>query len=103
MPGRPRSKQARGGADEGFFSPASPRVRAHRGLAVEAPDNTMLSYLKALSVGADYIETDVHASSDRVSVIAHDETLSRVAGRPVRVDHLTMAELRRVDLGEGQA
>jgi len=102
MPGRPRSKRSRGGADEGFFSPASPRVLAHRGLALEAPENTMLAFLKALSVGVDYIETDVHASSDGVAVIAHDDTLARVAGRPVRVDHLTMAELRRVDLGEGQ-
>src|SRR5690606_12789189 len=33
---------------------------------------------------------------------AHDDTLDRVAGRKVRVDQLTMAELRRVDLGEGQ-
>lgn len=62
----------------------------------------MLAFLKALSVGADYLETDVHASSDGVAVVAHDETLSRVAGRPVRVDHLTVAELRSVDLGGGQ-
>lgn len=103
MPDRPPNKQSRGGADKAFFSPASPRVFAHRGLALEAPENTMLAFLKALSIGADYLETDVHASSDGVSVIAHDETLSRVAGRPVRVDHLTIAELRRVDLGEGQS
>ena len=102
MPNRPPRKPAGGGESDSYFSPPSPRVFAHRGLAVEAPENTMLAFLKALSVGADYLETDVHASSDGVSVVAHDETLSRVAGRPVRVDHLTMAELRRVDLGEGQ-
>lgn len=103
MPSRPPAKRERDGDDESYFSPASPRVFAHRGLALEAPENTMLAFLKALSIGVDYLETDVHASSDGVAVIAHDETLSRVAGRPVRVDHLTMAELRRVDLGEGQS
>lgn len=99
MPSRPRSS---GAADDSFFSPALPRVLAHRGLAIEAPENTMLAFLKALSVGAEYIETDVHASHDGVAVVSHDDTLSRVAGRDVRVDQLTMAELRRVSLGDGQ-
>ncbi|MET4782529.1 glycerophosphoryl diester phosphodiesterase [Glaciihabitans sp. UYNi722] len=44
----------------------------------------------------------MHASADGVAVISHDPDLRRVAGRTVRVDQLTMAELRRVDLGNGQ-
>ena len=75
---------------------------AHRGLALEAPENTLLAFAKALAVGVTHIETDVHASADGVAVIAHDESLDRVADRKVRVDQLTMAELRRVELGEGQ-
>ena len=75
---------------------------AHRGLAVEAPENTMLAFAKAVAAGALYIETDVHASSDGIAVIAHDPDLKRIAGRDVRVDQLTFAELRRIDLGEGQ-
>jgi len=97
------SRRSRGASDDSFFSPELPRVLAHRGLAIEAPENTMLAFLKALSIGVEYIETDVHASHDGVAVVAHDETLSRVAGRQVRVDQLTMAELRRVTLGEGQS
>lgn len=62
----------------------------------------MLAFAKALAVGAHYIETDVHASHDGVAVIAHDPDLRRVAGRAVKVSQLTMSELRRVDLGEGQ-
>lgn len=100
MRSHPRSN---GADDDSFFSPALPRVFAHRGLAVEAPENTMLAFLKALSIGAEYIETDVHASQDGVAVVSHDETLARVAGRAVRCDQLTMAELRRVSLGDGQS
>ncbi len=53
-------------------------------------------------MGAEYIETDVHASHDGVAVVAHDPDLTRVAGRNVKVSQLTMPELRRVDLGVGQ-
>ena len=75
---------------------------AHRGLALEAPENTLLAFAKAVAAGAVYCETDVHASADGVAVISHDPDLSRVAGRDVRVEQLTMAELRRIDLGFGQ-
>ncbi|MBX3093133.1 MAG: glycerophosphodiester phosphodiesterase [Cryobacterium sp.] len=99
----PPSRRAGSGAEAlEFFRPAPPRVLAHRGLALEAPENTLLAFAKALALGVTHIETDVHASADGVAVIAHDESLDRVADRKVRVDQLTMAELRRVELGEGQ-
>ena len=75
---------------------------AHRGLALEAPENTMLAFAMAIAAGAEYIETDVHASSDGIAVVAHDPDLRRIAGRDDRVDRLTFAQLRNVDLGEGQ-
>lgn len=86
-----------------FFDSAPPRVFAHRGLALEAPENTLLAFAKALAVGVTYLETDVHESSDGVAIISHDDTLERVAHRKANVNHLTAAELRRVDLGNGQS
>lgn len=85
-----------------FLSGPLPRIIAHRGLAIEAPENTLLAFLKALNAGATHLETDVHASADGVAVISHDPDLSRTAERAVDVRQLTMAELRRVDLGHGQ-
>ncbi|MCM3656876.1 glycerophosphodiester phosphodiesterase [Agromyces mediolanus] len=85
-----------------FFEGEPPRVLAHRGLALEAPENTLLAFAKAVAIGITHVETDVHVSHDGVAVIAHDPTLERVAARPVRVDQLTMPELRRVELGDGQ-
>ena len=85
-----------------FLSPAAPRVFAHRGLTVDAPENTLLAFAQAIAAGASYIETDVHTSADGVAIIAHDADLSRVAGRDVRVDQLTAAELGKIDLGHGQ-
>lgn len=85
-----------------YFEPAPPRVLAHRGLALDAPENTLLAFAKALALGVNHLETDVHESSDGVAIISHDSTLERVAGRKVAVNQLTAAELRRVELGNGQ-
>ncbi len=75
---------------------------AHRGLAVDAPENTLLAFAKALAVGATHLETDVHASADGVAILSHDPDLFRLTGRHVRIDQLTSAELARIHVGESQ-
>ncbi len=96
--------QARSGSGSGgFFNSPPPRVLAHRGLALDAPENTLLAFAKAVAEGVTHIETDVHESADGVAVVSHDDTLTRVAGRSIRVNQLTVSELRRVDLGHGQS
>jgi glycerophosphoryl diester phosphodiesterase len=77
-------------------------VLAHRGLAVDAPENTLLAFAKALAAGATHLETDVHASADGVAILSHDPDLFRLTGRQVRIDQLTASELARIDLGESQ-
>ncbi|QNO38705.1 glycerophosphodiester phosphodiesterase [Protaetiibacter sp. SSC-01] len=94
--------RARKGEDAGYFSPAPPRVLAHRGLALDAPENTLLAFLHAVNAGASHIETDVNGSADGIAMVSHDADLKRVAGRDVRVNQLTASELRRVSLGAGQ-
>ena len=93
MPSNPRQP---------FLSGTRPRVFAHRGLALDAPENTLLAFLRALNAGATHLETDVHASRDGVAIISHDPDISRVAGGDSLVSDLTFAELRKADLGYGQ-
>ena len=88
--------------ESAFLSTSRPRVLAHRGLAVDAPENTLLAFLSALSNGATHLETDVHLSRDKIPVLSHDPDLTRLVGSAVRVDQLTLAELKRIDLGHGQ-
>jgi glycerophosphoryl diester phosphodiesterase len=79
----------------------TPRLYAHRGAALERPENTMISFERALEVGAFALETDVHMSRDGVIVIAHDPDGARMAGDARFIRDLTLDELRRWDLGKG--
>lgn len=49
-------------------------IRAHRGGAALAPENTLAALDNALDVGATTLECDVHISADGVPVICHERT-----------------------------
>jgi glycerophosphoryl diester phosphodiesterase len=74
-------------------------VTAHRGSSRDAPENTLAAIRKAIDQGADYAEIDIHLTADGVPVVVHDEDLQRIAGVPRRPGQLTLAELRRIDVG----
>lgn len=78
------------------------RIFAHRGLALNAPENTALAFTIALAEGASHLETDVHTSKDGVAVICHDAELSRIASVDASVADLTFAELSALSLPDGQ-
>jgi glycerophosphoryl diester phosphodiesterase len=82
-----------------FFPDSAQIVVAHRGLALDSPENTIPAFAEALRVGADVLETDVHASADGEAMVSHDPDLMRAAGRPDRVSSLRHRELSRIDLG----
>jgi len=84
-----------------YFAAPLPRVLAHRGLAVDVPENTLASFGAAVDAGAVYIETDVNASADGIAITVHDPDLDRVAGVPGTVAGFTLAELQQIDLGGG--
>ncbi|MFC7430426.1 MULTISPECIES: glycerophosphodiester phosphodiesterase family protein [unclassified Agrococcus] len=84
-----------------FLEGPRPRILAHRGLATEAPENTLAAFRAADAVGATHVESDVRVSADGVAVLHHDASLERVAGSSVRVEDATFAELQAIDLGGG--
>jgi glycerophosphoryl diester phosphodiesterase len=84
-----------------FFPDHTPLVIAHRGLAIDHPENTLGAFVAGRDAGADILETDVHISRDGQVIIAHDPTLKRVAHRPGRVSDYSAAELAEIDLGGG--
>ena len=88
--------------DKPYFDTELPRVFAHRGLATNAPENTLLAFSAAVDLGVRYVETDVHGSSDGIAVISHDPDLTRLAGIRSSVRDYSMNQLRAIDLGRGQ-
>lgn len=77
-------------------------IQAHRGYSAKYPENTLLAFEKAIEAHADYIELDVHASSDGHIVVIHDDSTGRVSTKNVKVDQTTLQDLKEVSLGENQ-
>ena len=61
-----------------YTVPMKTMIQAHRGASAYCPENTLVSFSKAIELGADAIELDVHLTKDGEIVVAHDERLERV-------------------------
>lgn len=90
-----------------WFSPAPPRILAHRGFAL-APgagrepllENSLAAFAAARDLGVRHLETDVHATRDGVAVLWHDPDLEGFDGTPDRLADLTWAELEARGRGD---
>jgi glycerophosphoryl diester phosphodiesterase len=49
----------------------------HRGASGYEPENTLISFKKAIELNVDMIELDVHLTKDKEVIVLHDETLER--------------------------
>lgn len=85
-----------------------PLIIGHRGAPSLAPENTMLSFKKAVEHGVYALETDVRVSSDGVAFLMHDDTLFRTTNVAAvfptrkydRAETFTWSELRQLNSGE---
>ena len=85
-----------------FASPgpaaAQPLIAAHRGGAALWPENSLLAFKNALALGVDFVETDVHLTSDREVVVLHDPTLDRTTSGTGPVAERRLADLASIRL-----
>ncbi|MGX8905528.1 glycerophosphodiester phosphodiesterase [Streptomyces netropsis] len=80
---------------------------AHRGVPVEAPENTLASIDRAAGLGIEWVENDVQRTKDGVLIIMHDTSLARTTDveqryprrAPWKVADFTLAEIRKLDAG----
>ena len=80
-----------------------PRIFAHRGLTYSgdkkvADENTLESFQLALAAGADYLESDIQVTKDKIPVLFHDTDLKRLVGKRTLIADLTLSELKQIRL-----
>jgi|AGTN01.3.fsa_nt_gi Glycerophosphoryl diester phosphodiesterase len=77
-------------------------IIGHRGAAGYEPENTLRSFQKAIDIGVDWIEFDLHRSADGHLVVIHDDTVDRTTNGHGKVREMTLEELKKLDAGKGQ-
>jgi glycerophosphoryl diester phosphodiesterase len=72
---------------------------AHRGSSIKYPENTILSFSKALTEGANGIELDVQLTKDKQVVVFHDLSLRRILKKRGQISDYTLKQIRQFDVG----
>lgn len=74
-------------------------IIAHRGASAYYPENTLVSFEGAITLGADMVELDVQLTSDGKAVVFHDEKISRCTNGRGRIGDHTLQQLKKLDAG----
>ncbi len=69
------------------------RLIGHRGLAAEAPENTLEGVRLAAGKGFTWIEIDTLPTADGIPVVSHDDTLKRCFGVDLSIPHTSHSKL----------
>ena len=63
---------------------------AHRGASGSAPENTLVAFKKAIKIGVDAVELDLHGTADGEIVVMHDSTLDRTTNLRGAINNTTL-------------
>ncbi len=77
-------------------------IMGHRGAAALEPENTLLSITRAIEIGVDAVEIDIHLSKDKELVVIHDSTVDRTTNGTGPVSSYTLNEIKELDAGKGE-
>jgi glycerophosphoryl diester phosphodiesterase len=73
---------------------------AHRGASGHAPENSIPSFLKAIELGAPWIELDVRIVESQ-AIVFHDRSLKRMTGVQGLVSEQTLRDINSLSLPQG--
>jgi len=74
----------------------------HRGACGYEPENTLLSFSKAIEMGVHGIELDVHVCKTGELIVIHDTKLDRTTSGKGKLSEKTLEELKTFDAGKGE-
>jgi len=78
------------------------KIVGHRGAEGYAPENTLLSFEKAIKLGCDRAELDVRLSKDGEIFVMHDAAVDRTTDGHGLVAEMTGDELKNLNCPSGQ-
>ena len=76
-----------------------PLVFAHRGGGGLYPENTLGAFEYSAQMGVDFLELDVHSTSDGALVVMHDASVNRTTDGQGKINELTLSALKKLDAG----
>ena len=78
------------------------KIIGHRGAAGYTLENTLASFQKAIKIGCDGTELDVHLTRDNIPVVIHDSTVDRVTSGSGIVSQMSLEEIKKLDCKDKQ-
>ena len=86
-------------SDHPYFNPGTFMVIAHRGGRSLGPENTIYTYQRAMELGVDVLEIDIHLTKDNHLAVIHDKTVDRTTDGSGPVDSFNLVDLQKLDAG----
>jgi glycerophosphoryl diester phosphodiesterase len=78
------------------------KIVGHRGASGYAPENTILSFQKAIDLGCDKTELDVRLSKDNQLIVIHDPEVDRISNGQGEVSKMTLSEIKELSCPQGE-
>lgn len=70
-------------------------IVAHRGVALDYPENTIPAFQKAIELGADSVELDVRLTKDKIPVVFHYYYLEKITSLTGPIFNYTYRQLKQ--------
>ena len=74
----------------------------HRGACGYEPENTLKSFTKAIELGVDIVEFDIHKIKSGELVVIHDDLVDRTTNGKGYVAEYDFKSIRKLDAGQGE-
>ncbi len=74
----------------------------HRGACGHAPENTLASIKRAITLRCSLTEVDIRRTADDELILVHDERIHSTPHGRGLVSEMTLEEIRKLDVGGGQ-
>jgi len=86
-------------SSKAFLSTDSVLVFAHRGGQGLWPPNTLYAYERAVALGVDVLELDIHSTADGVLVVRHDPSVDATTDGKGPICEMTLDKIKALDAG----